>query len=255
MSELCMYGCGRPGTIKNKSNSGWRCANSPNSCPGVAAKKKQTLIDTYGVTNVSKIKDVQDKKKATWLKNYGVDNPSKAQVNKDKIKNKWPVIDEKRRVTSIKKYGVESYSSTEEFKTRRKHTWVEKYGVDNPTKSPVILQKVMESNALSEYRSKLLTLPSGKVIRYQGYEDRVITDLLASGIREEEIITGPGNVPVIKYIFNGNVHSYYPDIYLPTQNKLIEVKSQYTWDKYKERNEAKIQAAVDAGFLIEVIIK
>lgn len=255
MTNLCVYGCGNGGIIKNKSNNGWRCSQSPNSCPGVKAKKKQALLDEYGVENISQIKGVLDKKKATWIKNYGVDNPSKAQINIDKIKNKWEVINTKRKETMLKKYGVESYNSTEEFKERRKRTWIEKYGVDNPTKNEEILHKSMLSNSKSEYRTKTLILPSGKVFRYQGFEDKVILELLESGIHEDELLTGPGNVPHIRYEFEGKSHRYYPDIYLPNYNKVIEVKSEYTWNKYKARNEAKVEATKAAGYEIEVIIK
>ena len=44
MENLCSYGCGRPGNIKNKSNKGWRCSSSPNSCPAVKETKKKKRI-------------------------------------------------------------------------------------------------------------------------------------------------------------------------------------------------------------------
>jgi hypothetical protein len=252
-----MYGCGKEGIIKNKSNSGYRCAKSPNSCSGVQQKKKQTLTEMYGegITNVSQLKSVQEKREETWLKNYGVSNPSQAQVNRDKIKAAWPEIGRKRKETMLDKFGVESYCSTDEFKDRRKATWVEKYGVDNPTKNEDILHKSMVSNSKSAYRTKTLVLPSGKEIRYQGYEDQVIKELLASGLTEDEIITGPGNVPHIIYNYEGKTHRYYPDIFIPKLNQIIEVKSVYTWQKYKDKNLAKIQACEDAGYSVKVEIR
>lgn len=255
MSELCCYGCGKEGTIKNKSTKGWRCNASPNRCPGVQAKKKQALIDTYGVTNVSQIAGVLSKKKETWIKKYGVDNPSKAQVNKDKIKEAWPEIESKRKKTMLEKYGVESYSSTDEFKNRRKETWLEKYGVDNPTKNVEILEKVLVKNFQNDYVTKTIVMPSGKTRRYQGYENKVMLDLLKSGMMEDDIITGQGNVPHIPYMFEGRLHRYYPDMYIPRYNLLIEVKSTYTWKKYKAKNLAKINAAKKLGYNINVVIR
>lgn len=254
MSHICDYGCGRPASNLFKSGK-WGCSPSPNSCPGVQERKKKTLMETYGVSNVSQISEVLKKKKDTWLEKYGVDNPSKAQITKDKIKSSWPEIDRKRKETMLERYGVESYNSTQEFKDRRKATWLEKYGVDNPTKNESILEKSMVSNSKSEYRTKTLVLPSGKIFRYQGFEDKVILDLLSSGIPENDIVNGPGNVPKIKYFFEGKEHTYYPDIYLPKFNKIIEVKSEYTWNKYKDKNEAKIEATRKAGFEVEVVIK
>ena len=255
MVHLCIYGCGKSGIIKNKSNIGWRCATSPNSCIGVQQKKKQTLLDTYGVTNVSQLKSVQDKREETWMKNYGVKNPAKAQINRDKIKGAWPEIDRKRKETMLGKYGVDSYNKTADFQSRRKATWVEKYGVDNPTKNSDIAHKVVMSNSKSAYQTKSLILPSGKVIRYQGFEDKVILELLRSGLAEDDIVNGPGNVPHITYIFEGIERRYYPDIYIPKYNQIIEVKSKYTWKKYKEKNLAKYRACKEMGFNVNIVIR
>lgn len=254
MDHMCDYGCGKPATTLFKSGK-WGCSTSPTRCPSVQARKRQTLMDAYGVTNVSQIKEVQNKKKDTWMEKYGVDNPSKAQINIDKIKDKWGVIESKRKATMLEKFGVDSYCSTEEFKNRRKSTWMEKYGVDNPTKSVEILEKVLLKNSQNDYVTKTMVMPSGKTRRYQGYENKVIMDLLKSGLSEDEIISGQGNVPHIPYIFKGRQHRYYPDIYIPKFNMLIEVKSKYTWNKYKERNLAKIDAAKKLGYNINVAIR
>lgn len=255
MAYECMYGCGLPGLIKNSSNAGYRCAPSPNSCPGVQAKKKQTLLDTYGVANVSQLESVQNKREQTWLKNYGVANPAQAKVNQDKIRAAWTDIGKKRKETMLKKFGVDSYSKTEEFQTRRKSTWMEKYGVDNPTKNAEVLHRSMVSNGKSEYRTRTLVLPSGKEIRYQGFEDRVILDLLKSGVKEEEIINDRASVPCIEYTYKDKLRRYYPDIWLPKNNQLIEVKSRYTWTKYKEQNLAKYRACKAAGYNVNVVIR
>jgi len=254
MEHVCDYGCGKP-AIKLFKSGKWGCSSSPNSCPGLKERKKQILLDTYGVTNVSQLADVLAKKKETWIKNYGVDNPSKAQVNKDKIKAAWPKINCKRKKTMLEKYGVESYNSTEEFKNRRKETWLEKYGVDNPTKNVEILEKVLLKNSQNNYVTKIMIMPSGKERRYQGFENKVILDLLKSGLTEDEIVTGQGNVPHIPYSFNRRQHRYYPDIYIPKLNLIIEVKSKYTWMKYKEKNMAKIKATKQMGYNVNVAFR
>jgi hypothetical protein len=253
--NLCSYGCKQEGIIKNKSNAGYRCANSPNSCPAVKAKKKQNLLDKYGVENISQIESVKEQKRKTNLERYGVENPAQAQVIKDKIKAAWPDTGVKRKKTMLARYGNESYSKTEAFLLSKKATCLEKFGYEHPTQNPDILHKAMVSNAKSEYRTKSMILPSGKEIRYQGYEDRVIYDLLKSGLTENEIITGPGNVPHIIYMFEGKECRYYPDIYIPKYNQLIEVKSKYTWKKYKEKNLAKRKASIIAGFVYNLVIR
>lgn len=252
MHNICE--CGKPGIYVNRDGK-WRCAKSSNACPSVKEKKRQACLTKYGVENISQAAEVLAKKKETWMEKYGVDNPSKAKENADKIKAAWPEIDRKRKETMRKKYGVESYNSTAEFQDKRKATWIEKYGVDNPVKNAEVLHRIVLANSISEYQTKAMTLPSGKIIRYQGFENIVIKELLESGLTEDEIVTGPGNVPHIRYEFNGKQHRYYPDIYIPKLNQIIEVKSQYTWDKYKEKNLAKQKACVDAGFNVKIEIR
>jgi len=46
-------------------------------------------------------------------------------------------------------------------------------------------------------------------------------------------------VPKIIYTFEGRTRHYHPDIYIKSQNKLIEVKSTYTISQDKKRNVAK----------------
>ena len=251
----CMYGCGRPGIIKNRSNPGYRCSPSTNTCPGVKAKKQQVLMDRYGVVNVSQLYWVQSKRENTWLENYGVINPAKARVNQDKIRAAWPEIDRKRKQTSLERFGTDSYSKTAEFQTRRKVTWMQRYGVDNPTKNPEVLHRSMVSNGESQYRTRTMILPSGRRLRYQGFEDRVIRDLLKSGVPESGIINDRARVPQIEYQFEGKVHRYYPDIWLPEANLIIEVKSLYTWKRYRSRNLAKYWASKQAGYDVRIAIR
>ena len=246
--------CGQLAKYQNKQGV-WRCTKSSNSCPAVKEKKKLSCIRKYGVENISQIPEILEKKKKTWMAKYGVDNPSKAKENIDKIKKKWPVTESARKKTMLDKFGVDHYSKTDEFLARREETWKRKYGVDNPMKNVDICHKAIMANAKSEYRTRSMTLPSGKVIRYQGFEDIVIRELLDSGISEEDIVIGPGNVPHIQYSFSGKVHRYYPDIHIPKLNLLIEVKSQYTWEKYKDKNLAKQQACLDAGYEYKVEIR
>lgn len=252
MSEICE--CGQTGIFVSRQGR-WRCSKSPNSCPATKEKRRLTCIEKYGVENISQLQEILDKKKSTWYLKYGVDNPSKADVNINKIKASWPEIERKRKATMMEKYGVDSYSKTEEFHKKRKDTWMSKYGVDNPAKNDEIKHKIMTSNSQSEYRTNTMILPSGAEIRYQGFENLVIQDLLDEGFSEDDIVFGPGKVPHIQYTFEGKLRRYYPDIFIPKLNRIIEVKSPYTWQKYLEKNLAKKQACLDAGYDFLVVIK
>ncbi len=71
-------------------------------------------------------------------------------------------------------------------------------------------------------------LPSGKIIRIQGYEDVALDDLLKT-YNETHIFTSRNDMPNIKYLFKKKLRSYYPDIWIPSKNLLIEIKSIYTY--------------------------
>ena len=90
----------------------------------------------------------------------------------------------------------------------------------------------------SPYYYKDYTFPSGKIIRIQGYEHFALDELIKD-FTENQILTDRKDMPVIKYIQNGSIHTYYPDIYIPHLNKIIEVKSTWTFEKKYCRNMLK----------------
>lgn len=51
--------------------------------------------------------------------------------------------------------------------------------------------------------------------------------------------------------FEGKKRRYYPDIFIPHQNRIIEVKSKYTFEKDKEKNLLKSLACKKLGFNFE----
>lgn len=83
-------------------------------------KRKQTLINRYGVDTPLKFQPFIDKSKQTCRDRYGVDYPG---IGEEAMK--------KHRDTLLSTYGVSSYSKTDEFKEKYKRTCLEKYGVDN----------------------------------------------------------------------------------------------------------------------------
>jgi hypothetical protein len=59
-------------------------------------------------------------------------------------------------------------------------------------------------------------------------------------------------IPEIWFTDDSNKeHRYYVDIYVPSQNKCIEVKSIYTYKKYEYTNLLKKEAAEKMGYNFE----
>lgn len=102
----------------------------------------------------------------------------------------------------------------------------EKYGCEYPYQNADILDKVFFNST----KKKKYTFPSGKYEFVQGYECLMLDNLLyKENIDEADIVIGVKNVPVINWVDFDNVkRKHFPDIFIKSQNKLIEVKSEWT---------------------------
>lgn len=96
------------------------------------------------------------------------------------------------------------------------------------------------------FKSKDYQLPSKKIVKIQGYENKGLDFLLVTKKEEEIVICGRKHI--FPYIFNNKKKKYYPDLYLPSENLYIDVKSDYTYNKDIEKNLAKKEAVLSKGF-------
>lgn len=134
---------------------------------------------------------------------------------------------------------------SEVIKNNVKSTNFEKYGVTHHMHVPEIAEKCLgwHKNSWHEY-----TLPSGKVIKLQGFEPKAL-DILLTEYSEDEILYKRSDMPRLFYTdTEGKERRYYPDFYIPKENLLIEVKSSYTYEASLEKNLLKEQCAIDHGF-------
>jgi len=109
----------------------------------------------------------------------------------------------------------------------------------------------------SSVKYKEFKLPSGRIVKLQGYEPQVLEQLLES-FNENDIAIGVKElnktIGKIQYTFKNTKRTYYPDFYIKSTNTIIEVKSQWTFDKWKDKNLAKQKACLQQGFNFEFII-
>ena len=203
----------------------------------VQNKTKITNLKKYGKLYTLQNKEIKNKAINTTLEKYGVDNYSKTDEYKIKIKstnlkkygkksyNQTTECKEKIKSTNLKKYG-KHYSQTEEYKQKCKETSLKNYGVEYPFQNPEFAEKMYKNS----FKLKEYTLPSGKIIKYQGYEHFAYNELLnIQKLDENELITSRKEVPEVWYEDgNGKRHRYYVDIFIPSQKKCIEVKSTWT---------------------------
>ena len=95
-------------------------------------------------------------------------------------------------------------------------------------------------------------MPSGKTIKYQGYENYALDELILNNISEDDIINSKTMVPEIWYL-DGNINRrHYVDIYIKSQNKCIEVKSEWYYNRTKDVIVKKQNAGKELGYNYEV---
>lgn len=205
----------------------------------IMQKVQKTNLEKYGVNNFFASDRFKEKSKETWINKYGVDNPIKSIE-----------IQEKRKKVCLKKYGVDSPSKLNSVTEKRKETCLEKYGVEYSSQNPEIMEKISKN----AYKIKEYIMPSGNIIKCQGYESLALDEILQKElIEEEDIVMGCKNVPTIWYNDeDSKKHRHYVDIFIPSQNRCIEVKSTWTAEKKKDNIFLKQQAGKDLGYKYEI---
>lgn len=156
---LCKV-CGRPTKFRNfKSGYPIYCSSKcSNSDPDKKETCRQTVINRYGVENVSKSsvvkdricntfkekygvewvgqsKEVQAKQKATCIEKYGVPTPFQMDD-----------FQEKSIQTRRKKYGTDYAVQSQEVKSKITASYIDKTGFTNPSYNPDVIDKRRETN-------------------------------------------------------------------------------------------------------------
>lgn len=221
------------------------------------AKLANSNLEKNGHSNNMWGNGVRNNTKQKWEQKWGVDNPLKTEHVKSKVKAtnmqklgvEWPgsskVCRAKMIQTSILRYGeVEKFGYS-----KARETSMARYGVPYPMQHPEVHARS------TKYYRKASTLPSGTTYYYQGYENVAVEKLLQDGVLESDIIISqPSIIPTIEY-FNPvkrKLCHYFPDIFVPTQNLLVEVKSTWTMRNQLQENLAKHQAARSLGYRHEI---
>ena len=274
-TPLCS--CGAPLTFYQKSESYANSCGNVKCVGALVSKTKQSWTKEQrtqdsiakqqaAAARTNEQKETQYKKaKRTFIEKYGVEWGSQVVSQK-----------EKSRQSKKARYGNEKYNNSarasatrmamppeqkEKINDNRRATNLEKYGVSCVLALPSALKKSAISNSIG----RDYVLPSGKVVGIRGHEDTALDKLLET-YDESEILFHDTRIlsyelPVFSYVDTRRHHmKYYPDIYIPKENKIIEIKSRWWWDgngdeKYKSRlenNLRKRNAVISQGYTYEV---
>ena len=216
-----------------------------NDYPGQNAEVKQKMKNTnlirYGKDNASKNLEIIQKIKDTNQIRYGGNSPAQNAEVYQKVKD-----------TNNAKYGHECSLQNAEVKQKSINTMQERYNVDHALQIAEVSAKALNNS----FKSKPFTYPCGNVIQVQGFEPFALEVLVEQEKKFEDITTDRTQVPEIWYkTEDDKKHRYFCDILLHNEDKIIEVKSDWT---YKQGEETiiplKAQACIDAGFEFEIWI-
>jgi len=201
-------------------------------------KKVQKIFDEKYDGHPLRKKEFMDKLKATNMKRYGMEFLL--------MDNEW------KKKKMLEKYGVEHPMYLEETKKKIQETCLKNYGETSHMKNADFYDRFIKNL----FKTKDYELPSGRIVQVQGYEPLALDGLFEAGYEEIDIIVDNKDIEnfigkVIYKTNDGKSHRYYPDIYIVSENRVIEVKSEYTFRKNKEINLLKMQAVLDMGIEFE----
>jgi len=112
------------------------------------------------------------------------------------------------------------------------------------------ISKTIEKMCKVNKTTKRFIFPSGKSVVYQGYENIALDELIQIH-NEDNIENDRRYIPNVKYKLNNKQHYYYPDIYIKSENLIVEVKSTWTYKKDLIKNINKALATRKAGYNFE----
>ena len=251
----------------------------------IAQRVKDTNLERYGVDNTYQLPKVLQKIKDTYGDNFGWGSEYFMKKSMETCKKNHGVeyylmkpeahergtvtmnnlyggrglgsdrIREKIEDSTEQTYGVRHPMHSEEIKNRLEATCIERYGGTSAMHDQQIMDRAM-TNAM---KIKKFQLPSGKIINVQGYEPFAIKWLLENGYNESDLVIENKSIETaigrITYPNSkGKISRYYPDIYIPKENLIIEVKSQYTIKQNMSANSRKREACLNSGLSFRFMI-
>ncbi len=217
----------------------------------IKKRSEDTCMKKYGVKWTFTLPEVYERIRATHKKKYGVEYPLQCKEIQDKIEK-----------VCLERYGVRRYFMYEKYLEQYYTVMMHRYGVKHACQVPEFFHKAMKS----AFTRKKYTAPDGIIWYVLGYEHRCLDLLIKEeGLETTEIRAGDDEIPVCDYISSdGKDHRWYPDIWIPAQGRLIEVKSTWTYNLAPQKLKDKMDCCdeydcetwiFDQKTLIEIIYR
>ena len=209
--------------------------SNPENRLNAKLKREETCLQRYGVKHVLQCDEFKKKSEETCLRNYGVKHNSQSDIIKQKVREHtdYDLIVEKSRQTCIQKYGVESVNSTDWKKQKIKDTIKSKYGPEYESTSQ--LQFVINKSRFTRFTKWGSWNPPTicKFRRKNIYMDGLYFDsswelCFYMYYRDHNLYINCHTNDYFTYVFNNNLHHYYPDFKIGSY--FIEIKGDHFFD-------------------------
>ena len=224
------------------------------NCVSSREKRKNTILDVYGVENVFQ-------SKSTNLDRYRDETPQRTSEIKEKVKatclNRYGVVagncygSEMYKDNLMKIYGVDNVFKSEKIKEKIKNSLLKNFGVEHPAQSEEIRSKMRKTTLdrygvehimqLEEYRGKNLqekySLKSyNSIFGAINHQSNLELDFIKFCEKENIFLK---NCPSIEYEFENKRKVYFVDF--ETEKSLIEIKGRHMWYE-KDLASGKLEA-------------
>ena len=220
----------------------------------IISKSKRTKLINHGDPNFNN----REQSVKTCLVKYGVEVASQSskvikkieQTKEQKYGDPNYNNREQSNQTKKERYNNENYNNPEKYK----QTCLNKYGVEHPTQ----ILEIFNNQHKNSYKLKEYVLPSGKIVKIQGYE-YLSLDLLLKTYKEQDLLINDKDIEnrigkIWYFDKNNKKRRYYPDIYIISKNKIVEVKSDWTYKSKKDNIFLKKQACLSMGMKFEFVV-
>jgi len=208
---------------------------NPRQAASVKAKAARTSLKRFGVSHHSRAPEIKEKVQKTLQTKYGVDFVGQLPQTRNAARRIYNVenvfqligVKLKSKATCLKKFGVKNVMCVPEIAAANRSTGrktnLKRYGFKYAIQNPEVFRSVYLPGF---YATHQLTLPSGRIVNYQGYEDRAILKLMKTFTEDELAFGGEMSFPWTDP--EGDKHTYYPDLCIKSKQTAVEVKSEYT---------------------------
>lgn len=192
---------GKRATYKDHGNYTTYVGNVGSKDPNYIAKRKQTVIEKYGVSCSFLADEVKAKTKQTMLERYGDENynhsPEAVRKAHQTMLERYgvehalqsPEIAEKRKQTNLKRYGVDEIGKCADIQQKARETSVQRYGVEYAMQNKEIQQKYKDAciekygksspfkfdNVINDRKLRLKTATWNKILSYSKYVQPMFT--------------------------------------------------------------------------------